>query len=273
MDASPVARAQPNFRESGSGPGIVCLHSNAASAAQWGGLMVLLAPRYRVLAPELWGAGDSPAWHGGRLRRLDDEVDLIKPVLERAGPGAVLVGHSYGAAVALRAALRMPGRIRALALYEPTLFSLLDQESAAPNDADGIRLAAAAAAQAVERGDLDAAARGFIDYWTGAGSWNRVPAARRAPIARSMADVGHWAHALFTDDATAADFAALRIPVLYMSGSSSPASALGVARILVSALPRVTARTFRGLGHMGPLADPSAVNGAIDHFLHELDAR
>jgi pimeloyl-ACP methyl ester carboxylesterase len=200
-------------------------------------------------------------------------VDLIEPVLERAGPGAVLVGHSYGAAVALRAALRIPGRIRALALYEPTLFSLLDQESATPNEADGIRLAAAAAAQDVDRGDLDAAARGFIDYWTGPGSWDRMPAARRAPIARSMADVRNWAHALFTDDATTARFAALRIPVLYMTGSDSPASARGVARILVSALPGVTTRVFPGLGHMGPLSDPSAVNGAIDQFLHRLDAR
>lgn len=273
MDASLIARPQPNCREVGAGPGVVCLHSNAASAAQWGGLMVLLAPRYRMLAPDAWGAGDSPAWREGRPRRLDDEVDLIEPVLERAGPGAVLVGHSYGASVALRAALRWPGRVRALALYEPTLFSLLDQESAAPNEADGIRLVAAAAAQDAERGDLDAAARGFIDYWTGAGSWDRTPPARRAPIARSMADVRHWAHALFTDDATLARFAALRIPVLYMTGSDTPPPARGVARLLVSALPDVTTRVFAGLGHMGPLADPGAVNGAIERFLHQLDAR
>jgi pimeloyl-ACP methyl ester carboxylesterase len=39
-----------------------------------------------------------------------------------------LVGHSYGAAVALIAALATPGRVRAMALYEPTLFALLDAE-------------------------------------------------------------------------------------------------------------------------------------------------
>ena len=267
------SRAQPNFREAGAGPGVVCLHSNAATAAQWGGLMVLLAPRYRVLAPDLWGAGASPAWREDRPRSLDDEVDLIEPVLESAGPGAVLVGHSHGAAVALRAALRHPGRFRALALYEPTLFCLLDQESAAPNEADGIRLAAAAAAQCVDRNDLDGAGRAFIDFWTGAGSWDRMPASRRESIARSMADVRHWAHALFTDDATASQFAALRIPVLYMTGSDSPASARGVARILASALPLVTTRAFSGLGHMGPLADPSAINGAIERFLTQLDGR
>lgn len=41
------------MREAGSGHGVVCMHSNASSSSQWRGLMDLLAPRYRVLAPAL----------------------------------------------------------------------------------------------------------------------------------------------------------------------------------------------------------------------------
>lgn len=267
-----VMRPEPHFRETGSGPGVVCVHCNASSAAQWGGLMALLAPRYRVLAPDLWGAGRSPAWHGQRPRRLDDEVDLLEPVLERAGPRAVLVGHSYGAAVALRAAQRMPTRVRALALYEPTLFSLLDQEAPPPNDADGMRLAAGLAARAVEGGELHQAARHFIDYWSGAGSWDGMPPARQQPIAESMRDVRQWAGALFEDAATAGSFASLKVPVLYMTGGASPASAHGVARILTAALPDVRLRAFAQLGHMGPLEDPGSVNRVIERFLAGLDA-
>jgi hypothetical protein len=33
---------KPFFREAGVGPGVVCLHSNAASSNQWRGLMDLL---------------------------------------------------------------------------------------------------------------------------------------------------------------------------------------------------------------------------------------
>lgn len=267
-----VMQAEPHFREAGTGPAIVCLHCNASSAAQWGGLMALLAPRYRVLAPDLWGAGRSPAWQEGRARRLDDEVELIEPVLQRAGPRAVIVGHSYGAAVALRVAQRMPQHVRALALYEPTLFSLLDQEVPAPNEADGIRVAAGLAAAAVDAGDLVAAARHFIDYWTGAGSLDAMPPARKQSIVDSMRDVRQWAQALFNDAATATSFASLRVPVLYMNGGTSPASARGVARILTAALPDVRLRSFPQLGHMGPLQDPGSVNRVIERFLAALEA-
>ena len=270
MNTTSLSRPEPNVREAGTGPGVVCLHCNASSAAQWGGLMALLAPRHRVLAPELYGAGRSPQWPLARPRSLSDEVDLIEPVLERAGPGAVLVGHSYGAAVALLAATRHRGRVRALALYEPTLFSLIDQESPAPNAADGIRLAAAVAAEAVDRGDPDEAAQHFIDYWSGAGTWQGTPASRRQPVAHSIRDVGSWAHALFTEPSTVQSFRALDLPVLYMTGTETTASASGVARILTAALPNVRVRKFQGLGHMGPVQDPGAVNDAIERFLFEI---
>src|SRR5262249_22023088 len=130
---------EPFFREAGTGPGVVCMHSNASSSAQWRGLMDLLAPRFRVFAPDSYDAGKSPDWPSDRVIRLRDEVELVEPVLPRAGSPLALVGHSYGAAVALIAALADPGRVRAMALYEPTLFALLDAEAPAPNEAEGIR--------------------------------------------------------------------------------------------------------------------------------------
>ncbi len=116
----------PFFREAGSGPAVVCLHSNASSSSQWRALMDQLAPRHRVLAADSYGAGRSPAWPSGRTLTLDDEVALLEPVFAQAGGSIALVGHSYGGAVALVAALRQRARVRQLVLYEPTLFSLVD---------------------------------------------------------------------------------------------------------------------------------------------------
>ena len=45
------------YREAGSGPGVVCLHSNASSSTQWRGLMDMLAPKFHVLAADSYGAG------------------------------------------------------------------------------------------------------------------------------------------------------------------------------------------------------------------------
>ncbi len=177
------------------------------------------------------------------------------------------MGHSYGAAVALLAALEDPGRVRALALYEPTLFALLDTEGPAADEGQGIRAAVSAAAAALDAGDRDAAARAFIDYWMGEGSWARTPEPRRQPIADSTVNVRRWAHALTTEPTPLAAFRELDIPVLCMVGDRSTASAKGVARLLAGALPRVTRVDFEGLGHMGPITHPEVVNEAIRLFL------
>jgi pimeloyl-ACP methyl ester carboxylesterase len=258
---------EPFFREAGTGPGVVCTHSNASTSGQWRALMDLLAPRFRVLAPDSYDSGKSPQWPSDRIISLRDEVTLIEPVLARAGSPLALVGHSYGAAVALKAALARPRRVRAMALYEPTLFALLDAEAPPPNDADGIRNAVADAGMALDAGNQDAAARRFIDYWMGEGSWERTPDQRKAPIAASVANVRRWAHALFTEPTPLAAFRSLDIPVLYMVGKRSTSSARGVARLLANALPQAEVVEFEELGHMGPITHPEPVNDAIARFL------
>src|SRR3954453_21987527 len=95
----------PHVREAGTGPAVVCLHSNASSSAQWRPLMERLASGYRVIAPDLYGAGHRPEWPSDRPIALADEVELLAPVLAAAGTPFALVGHSYGGAVALKAAL------------------------------------------------------------------------------------------------------------------------------------------------------------------------
>jgi pimeloyl-ACP methyl ester carboxylesterase len=257
----------PFIREAGAGPGVICLHSNASSSSQWRALMETLAPDFHVWAPDGFGAGRSPAWPADRVLGLHDEVALIEPVFAAAGEAVVLVGHSYGAAVALKAALMHPGRVRALALFEPTLFSLLDAASPQPNEADGIRRAVAGAQAALAAGDPSAAAGIFIDYWMGPGAWAATPEARRGPIVASIVNVGGWGRALLDEPATLDQFARLDVPVLLMTGRASPASSRGVARLLAQALPRVQLREFDGLGHMGPVTHPEVVNAVIADFL------
>lgn len=258
---------QPYFREAGAGPGVVCLHSNASGSAQWRTLMERLAPKFRVLAPDAYGAGKGPAWPADRPVTLRDEVALIEPVFAMAGNSFALVGHSYGGAVALIAAIDRPQRVRALALYEPTLFALLEAESPSPNEADGIRNAVAAAGAALDAGDPDRAAECFIDFWMGKGAWARTPEARKGPIASAVANVRGWKSALFDEPTPLQAFAVLDIPVLYMTGKDSPASSLGVARLLRKTLPRIEVIEFAGLGHMGPITHPDVVNDAICRFL------
>jgi pimeloyl-ACP methyl ester carboxylesterase len=259
--------SEPFFREAGAGPGVVCLHANASTSSQWRRLMDRLAPKFRVLAPDSYGSGKSPDWPSDRTIRLLDEVALVEPVLARAGSPVALVGHSYGAAVALIAALADPGRVRTMVLYEPALFALLDAETPPPNEADGIRDAVAEAGLALEAGNLDAAAERFIDYWMGCSAWKRTPEERKPPIAAAVMNVRRWGHALFTEPTPLEAFRSLDVPVLYMVGKQSTASARGVARLLATALPRVELVELDDLGHMGPMTHPDLVNDIITRYL------
>lgn len=256
-----------SFREAGAGPGVVCFHANASSSGQWRALLDLLAPDFHAFAVDSYDCGKSPSWPSASVITLKDEVALAEPVLARAGRPLALVGHSYGAAIALMAALADPGRVRALALYEPTLFSLIDADRPAPNDADGIRGAVAASSAALDAGNDDAAAQAFIDYWMWPGAWAQTPEARKPGIAASCRNIRRWAHALMKEPTPLDAFRALDVPVLYLIGKKTTASARGVARLLVPALPRVQVLELDGLGHMGPVTHPEPVNRAIRDFL------
>lgn len=262
-----MAAPTPFVREAGTGPAVVCLHCNASSSTQWRDLLDTLSPTFHVLAPDLYGSGKSVDWPSDRVIRLRDEAAFLEPVLAAAGEPFFLVAHSHGAAVALMVALANPQRVRALVLYEPTLFSLLDAESAQPNAADGIRQAVQAAGQALDAGHPEVAAKHFIDYWMGPSSWERTPEPRKAAMAASIVNVRRWGHALFTEPTPLEHFRTLDIPVLYLLGKTSPPSASGVARLLTSALPHVERVELDGLGHMGPITHPKVVNAVISGFL------
>ncbi len=267
--------AQPSHpqafvRQAGAGPTVICLHSNASSSAQWRGLMDQLAPVFTILAPDSYGAGKNPEWPSDRTITLDDEVQLMEPVISGAPDRIVLIGHSYGGAIAMMAALRYPKKVRALVVYEPTLFMLEDAAVPSPNGVDGIRNAVELAGQALDAGDADTAAGHFIDFWMGSGSWAATPAERKPAIAKSIVNVRRWRHALMTEPTPLAAFAALTMPVLYMMGGQSPESAHAVARRLVPVLSNVTALNFNDLGHMAPVTHADTVNAAIVDYLQKL---
>ncbi|WP_372621413.1 alpha/beta fold hydrolase BchO [Falsiroseomonas sp.] len=93
----------------GEGPDLLLLHGTAAATHSWRDLLPILATRYRVIAPDMPGHGftDLPAAARLALPGMAASLAALLHALE-AKP-ALAVGHSAGAAIALRLAL--DGRI------------------------------------------------------------------------------------------------------------------------------------------------------------------
>jgi pimeloyl-ACP methyl ester carboxylesterase len=250
---------------------VVCLHATASSGRQWRPLQRRLAGRYRVLAPDLYGVGDSPSWRAERDLTLDDEVDLLEPVFAAAGESFHLVGHSYGGAVAARAALAHPDRVRSLVLVEPVLFGLLLAEDPGQPAAREIVSVRDDTTAAVALGAPERAAERFTDYWMGPGTWASIPSLRRAGVAQAMSELGSEWSALFADTTPLSAYSSLKVPTLYLTGSQSPASAREVARLLIQTLPDVTAVEVPGAGHMAPITHPGIINAAIEAHLGQVE--
>lgn len=226
-----------------------------------------LAPTFRVIAVDLYGYGQSPVWPRLRPFSMDDELLLLEPVFRSAGERFHLVGHSYGGAIALKAALAHAGRIASLAIFEPVLFSILLAEDPEQPAAREIISVGDDTSAAVDGGELARAGQRFVDYWMGEGAWAATPEKRREPIANGMRKVRDEWRAIFTDRTPSAKLGELLVPTLLMTGSESPAASRGVARILASLLPGVTTVSVPGVGHMAPITHPDKINALIEGHL------
>jgi pimeloyl-ACP methyl ester carboxylesterase len=231
--------------------------------------MARLAGRYRVLAPNRIGYGGNAPWRGDRPARLADEVAALAPLLNAVGPSCALVGHSFGGAVALKAALLHPERVRALVVYEPVLFGTLVHHRQGDPVAAEIVALAEETTRAVEAGDLAGAAARFVDYWHAPGAWDATPAVRRGAILEGMRQLPAEWECSFGEPAILADLSRLDVPTLYLAGAASPAPARALAAILAATLPRVELVELAGVGHMGPVTHPDPVNAIIERFLDD----
>ena len=105
-------------------------------SGQWRPLMERLSSVFRVIAVDTLGAGKSPDWPADRVVTLSDEAAFLEPAFARAGDPFAIVGHSYGGAVALIAALANQGRVSRMVVYEPTLILTTERGIAWPGEAE-----------------------------------------------------------------------------------------------------------------------------------------
>jgi pimeloyl-ACP methyl ester carboxylesterase len=240
----------------GEGPPVLFIHGSVVRAALTWRKQRELAERWELILPNRPGFGKSPA-----LERGDFELEA--PMFaELLGDGAHLVGHSYGAVIALLVAAERPEAVRSLTVSEP----------------GALHLAAGTPAvdEMIANGNLLFSKEGAIPsedflrmFRSGAGSSHTTPDELTEELARGAELVKHerrpWEAEIPLDRLASAGF-----PVLVISGGHSPAFE-AVCDSLANSLGAERA-VIPGRGHTVP-STGAPYNQRLESFLVAAESR
>lgn len=201
----------------------------------------------------------------GRSDDLPDGLDLHDQVTQIATTliedGSHVVGHSFGATVALRLALQDP-RVSRLTLIEPVLFSVAEGTEAYRQhgiDYEPVK-------QAFDAGDMEAAARAFLQTWGMGVPWEALPDKVRRESLRAIRHVRDSEDCLHRDRIGFLDpgrLETLDIPVTLIAGAKTHPVVADIHAGLAARLPRATCVVIPGAGHMVPITHPKEVGRAM----------
>jgi pimeloyl-ACP methyl ester carboxylesterase len=246
----------------------IALHCSGAGAGQWRCLGETLGRSYELLTPEHYGCESSGPWTGEHEFTLADEAARSIALIDEREDEVHLVGHSYGAAVALNIALSRPDRIATMTLYEPSAFHLLRQMGETGAKAFGeISAVARHLGQCVINGDYQAGVADFVEYWSNLGGWKAMHPAVQNALMRWAPKGPLDFHALFQDATPAEAYGVLKFPILIMRGEHAPLPTRLISERLLELLPRCRLKIVAGAGHMGPLTHPLKVSEIISQHI------
>lgn len=248
----------------GTGPELLLLHGTGSASHSWRDLAPLLARRFRVIAPDLPGHGASVVDEPSRLSlfaMVNDLQDLLAALEARP---TLVVGHSAGAAIAVRLALDSGMSLRGIVSLNGALLpfggpvaQLLSP--AARMIAKGSWMARACAWRARHPSVMNR----LLDS-TG----SRLDARGRALYAGLARDVRHVAGALsmmahWDLSNLSRDLARLRVPLDLVVGSGDAMIPPAQAERVAAQTPRATITPMVGFGHLAHEEDPAAVAGIV----------
>ena len=81
-----------DYLEQGEGETVILLHSTAAGNKQWRKLIDTLSPKFRVVAPNLYGYGNTTAWSDTKTQTLADQAaDALRDLKDGTIVGRIVL--------------------------------------------------------------------------------------------------------------------------------------------------------------------------------------
>ncbi len=262
MTSSPAV-PQPVFvRQFGTGArSVLALHCTIAHSGAWRGLAAQLGDRVTLIAPDMLSHGRSPDWD----REGDFQNRSVAAVDHLLTDGMDLIGHSFGATIALRLALAHPDKVRSLTMIEPVFFAVALAD--APDLVSDHDQHAAGFTDALRAGDDALAARLFNRMWSTETSprWPDLPESTRAAMTRAIHVVPACRPSLYDDNAgvlAPGHLSRITCPTLLLRGSETH-PVIGVVNDgLAARLPDGSSEVVPGAGHMLPISHPAETAAA-----------
>ena len=241
----------------GDGPAVVLLHAGVCDRRMWDGQWdALIEAGHTVVRCDLPGFGQSPA-----ADRPSDEADDVRDLLDALGiERAALIGSSYGGAVALEFAARLPDRVTSLLLLcsavpvrhekSPEFRAVIEREDSL-----------------IESGDVAGAVELMVDTWLGP----EADEAAREAVREMQRRAYELQLAAAEVDAVEVEFdlAAIQAPCLAVSGAHDLPDFRQIAAGLPAILPNARHRELPWAGHLPSMERPSAATALMLDFLRD----
>ena len=257
-----------HVQEAGRGPTVLLLHGSGGATQSWRGVFPALQDRAHVIAVDLPGQGFTQPGIAARAGLPETAADLALLCRQEGWQPDLIVGHSAGAAIALRMALDGPAPPRGVLGL-----------NAALQDFDGVagwlfpamaRALAAApfTAPVFAATTTEGRVRRLLE---GTGS-HIGPEGQRLYLALAS-DAGHVQGTLdqmahWSLDALKEEFAAMPVPVLLLIGETDRAVPPSVSVKAASRMPGAETRSLGPLGHLAHEEDPERVAAIIAALLN-----
>lgn len=262
----------------GSGPAVLLLHGFPHTWELWTDVMADLSSRYRVIAPDLRGFGESSRAAGGYdAGTLATDAAALLTALGVSS--AAVVGIDAGTAPAFLLALRRPDLVRRLVVMESLLGRLPGAEDFLADGPPwwfGFHTAAPSLAETVLEGHEAA----YVDWFLSTGTLGDGvrPALRdafvRAYTGRKALSCAFSYYRALPESAVQIEqaLATARLTVPTMALGSRPVSA-ALERQLRPFADDLTGHVIEDCGHVIPLHRPRALLTLLHPFLAGEDAK
>ncbi len=250
--------------EAGSGAPLLFVHGAFCDYRYFEPQVERFSGTHRCVAVSLPGHHPRPT-ADVQAASAEAHAEELGRLLADLGEPVRLVGHSRGGRIALHVAARWPRQVKSLVLVEPGGIAspgfFGDDVPAAVPDVRAQSLGL------IERGDVEAGLRLYLDTGQGAGAWDDSPAIFR----RIAPDNAHTLASMIPDRSAPLDRAVaaqVQAPTLIVVGRASPKLFHRIGAVLSECLPASELAEVTG-DHFCNLRDVAGFDAVLEGFLRK----